>query len=109
MSTQSRALVMGLLGPLVSATGLLWLAVDSVADPRTGRFGIHHLMFNAPHLVIAAGVALSFIAIPMALRVAVARPGEVEIPVFDRDLVSKGDPAERKAEDEEFQAQPAPR
>lgn len=90
---------MGLLGPVVSATGLLWLAVDSLADPRTGKFGFHHLMFNAPHLVIAAGVALSFVAVPLALKVALATEEDVEIPLFDRDL----------EEEEDLQAQPAPR
>jgi hypothetical protein len=99
MSTQSRALVIGLLGPIVAASGLLWLAVESVADPRTGKFGFHHLMFNPPHLVIAAGVALSFLAVPLALRVARASEEEVEIPIFDREL----------QEEEDLQAQPAPR
>ena len=90
---------MGLLGPVVSATGLFWLAFDTVVDPRTGKFGFHHLMFSGPHLVIAAGVALSFVAVPLALKVALASDEEVEIPIFDKDL----------EEEEDFQAQPAPR
>jgi hypothetical protein len=99
MSTQSRALAIGLLGPLLAAAGLVWLTVDSVVDPRTGKFGFHHLMFNPPHLVIAAGIALSFIAVPLALKIALASEEEVAIPVFDRDL----------EEEEDFRAQPAPR
>jgi hypothetical protein len=56
-------------------------------------------MFSAPHLVIAAGIALSFIAVPLALKIALASEEEVAIPVFDRDL----------EEEEDFRAQPAPR
>lgn len=100
MSTQARALVIGLLGPSLAALGLLWLAVEALIDPRTGKFGLHYLMFNGPHLLVAAGTALSLLAIPLAVRVAVARPDEVEIPVFDRDLAPEA---------EERRPQPAPR
>ena len=100
MSTHARALVIGLLGPSLAALGLLWLAVEALVDPRTGKFGFHHLMFNGPHLLVAAGTALSLMAIPLALRVAAARPEEVEIPVFDRDLAPEA---------EERRPQPAPR
>jgi hypothetical protein len=100
MSPQSRALVIGLLGPVLAAIGLAWLAVDSLVDPHEGNLGFHYLMFNAPLLVVAAGTALSFVAIPLAMQVAVATPEEVEIPLFDRDLEPEGD---------DLRAEPAPR
>jgi hypothetical protein len=100
MSTRTRALVIGLMGPFLAAVGLLWLAVDSLVDPHRGALSPHYLMFSAPHLVIAAGTALSFMSIPLALLVAVAEPAEVEIPLYDRDLEPEGD---------DLQAEPASR
>ena len=98
MSTQTRALVIALLGPALAAIGLLWLALEALLDPYSGTFGFHHLMFSAPHLLVGAGIALSFVAIPLSLRVAVASPADVEIPIFDAGLEPEG---------EERQAQPA--
>lgn len=82
MSPQTRALLIALAGPALSALGALWVLANVAID--AGRdLTLRYLIFDPGHLVIAAGVAVSIICAPIALEVASAEPEEVEIDLFE--------------------------
>ncbi|MEX2237925.1 MAG: hypothetical protein WEB00_10360 [Dehalococcoidia bacterium] len=80
---EQRAFLLGLLGPALSLTGLVWEFGRAAFAPYSGTVGLHYLVFNGPLLLIEAGVFVSLVAIPLAIQVALARPDEVSIPVFE--------------------------
>ena len=78
MSTQARALLIALLGPALSALGALWVLVNVLID--TGReLTIRYVIFDPGHLVIAAGILVTIVSIPVAFQVAVAEPEDVQL------------------------------
>jgi hypothetical protein len=92
MSNQSRALVIGLLGPAISGAGFLWmLAASLTLEPERTTF--RYFVFDAPHLMIAAGIVAGLISVPVALSVALAEPEDVEFPAFDAEFEDAEEPA----------------
>jgi hypothetical protein len=85
VSNRTRAVVIGLLGPAVSVLGLLWTLADAAAG-SVETANLRYFLFDSPHLVIAMGVVLSFLCVPIAIEVARAQPEEVELPVFDAGI-----------------------
>lgn len=80
MSTQARAIVIAMLGPLVEGTGFLWMLADAALN--SGReLTLRYVLFDPGPLMIAVGVALSAICLPIAFQVAEAGPEELELTV----------------------------
>lgn len=78
MSASVRAALIGMLGPAVSALGLVWVLVSVVVD--TGReLTLRHVMFDPGHLVIAVGIGISAICLPVAFQVAAAEESELAL------------------------------
>ena len=78
MSPHTRALLIALAGPALSAAGVLWVIASVVLD--TGReLTLRYVLFDPGHLVIAVGIAVSAICIPLAFEVAAAEPEELEL------------------------------
>jgi hypothetical protein len=76
MSTQTRALLIALIGPALSILGALWVLANVLID--TGReLTLRYVVFDPGHLVIASGVMVTIVSIPVAFQVAVAEPEEV--------------------------------
>lgn len=82
MSVQRRALFIASLGPALQAIGLTWealhLLVAHWSTPLTSR----HLLYDPAVLLIVVGFFVALICLPVALEVARASEGEVEIPVY---------------------------
>ena len=88
MSNNIRALIIGLAGPALSALGTLWVLANVLID--SGReLTFRYVIFDPGHLVIAAGIVISVVSIPVAFQVAAAAPEELELDLF------KPDPAEQ--------------
>lgn len=82
MSTKTRALLIAMLGPALSALGAVWVLANVLID--TGReLTLRYVIFDPGHLVIAAGVMVSVVSIPVAFQVAAAAPEDVELETFD--------------------------
>jgi len=83
---QERALLIGMLGPILQAVGVAWdLLQHAVLDHgEVHEATMRHILFGGPHLVIFAGFTLSLICIPLAIEVALALPEELEQPDFER-------------------------
>ena len=78
MSTQARATVIAMLGPLVQGTGLLWMLGDALLNP--GReLTLRYVLFDPGHLMVAVGLALTVICLPIAFQVATAEPDDLEL------------------------------
>ncbi len=95
MSTQARALLIALLGPALSALGVVWVLVNVLID--TGReLTFRYVIFDPGHLIIAAGIMVSIVSIPVAFQVAVAAPEDVELDLFEPERAEQpsGVPAE---------------
>ncbi len=98
MSSRTRATVIGLLGPGISALGILWTLLRAALDSTPEKANLRFFLFDSPHLVVAIGVAVSVLCLPVAIHVALSRTEEVTIPVFDADLVAE--PAEASPGDQ---------
>ncbi len=84
MSTQARALLIALLGPALSILGALWVLANVLID--TGReLTIRYVVFDPGHLVIAAGIMVTIVSIPVAFQVAVAAPEDLELELPEPD------------------------
>ncbi|MCH7998889.1 MAG: hypothetical protein IIA91_05370 [Chloroflexi bacterium] len=91
MSNNMRALIIGLAGPALSALGTLWVLANVLID--SGReLTFRYVIFDPGHLVIAAGVMISVVSIPVAFQVAAATPEDLELDLFEPD------PAEQPSE-----------
>jgi len=80
---RKRAILIGLLGPAISALGFAWVLLGSATDGSPDPATFRYFLFSAPHLVIGIGVAVSFVCIPLALDVGEASQEDLEIPVFE--------------------------
>jgi hypothetical protein len=79
MSASVRAALIAMLGPAVSTLGIVWVLASVVAD--TGReLTLRYVLFDPGHLIIAVGVAISIICLPVAFQVAAAEESELELP-----------------------------
>ena len=99
MSTQTRALLIAMLGPALSALGAVWVLANVLID--SGReLTFRYVIFDPGHLVIAAGVMISVVSIPVAFQVAAAAPEELELDLFEPDPAGQpsGAPAAIPAE-----------
>jgi hypothetical protein len=96
MSPSQRALAVALAGPGLVLLGLAWATARIALDPQ--EVDLHYLIFDPGHLVIAAGVIVSVISVPLAFELFQASAAEVEIPRFDENLAA--------AESEEHQGIP---
>ena len=84
MSNNMRALIIGLAGPALSALGMLWVLANVLID--SGReLTFRYVIFDPGHLVIAAGVMISVVSIPVAFQVAAATPEDLELDLFEPD------------------------
>jgi hypothetical protein len=84
MSNEVRSVLIGLIGPAVSAAGLLWVVLKPLLQDAP-TMSVRYLVFDPAHLLIAAGTFISVICLPVAIEVASAAPDEVRIPDFASD------------------------
>ena len=95
MSTQTRALIIAMLGPALSILGVLWVLANLLID--TGReLTFRYVIFDPGHLVIVAGILVTIVSIPVAFQVAVAEPEDVELEVPEPEQAQQ--PSEAPAE-----------
>lgn len=82
MSPQRRATIIGMFGPVLQALGLVWDLVEHgvLARDEIAQLTLRHIISGPPHLIIAAGFAVSLVCIPVAIEVALARPEELTMP-----------------------------
>ncbi len=84
MSPQTRAIIIALAGPALSLLGALWVLANVLID--SGReLTFRYVIFDPGHLVIAAGIMVSVVAIPVAFQVAAAAPEDLELELFEPD------------------------
>jgi hypothetical protein len=84
MSNEFRSVLIGLIGPAVSAAGLLWVVLKPLLQDAP-TMNVRYLVFDPAHLLIAAGILISIICLPVAIEVASAAPDEVRILDFAAD------------------------
>lgn len=79
MHAAPRALILGLAGPAIQLTGIVWGTVHVLlmhySEPITAR----HLATEAPLLLIIVGFLVSVVCIPAAIEVARAAPEELAL------------------------------
>jgi hypothetical protein len=80
-----RAMLIGWLGPALSAAGLAWVALNAVLDPAPEPATLRYFMFDAPHLMITVGIAVSFLFVPLAVQVALSGADDTDIPDFSEN------------------------
>ena len=82
MTKQLRALLIGMLGPALQAAGVVWDLLEHgvFARGEIGNLTLEHIITGPAHLMMATGLALSAICIPIALQVAAASPEELAKP-----------------------------
>lgn len=82
MSPRTRALLIGMFGPVLQAVGVTWDILDHAVFERAevGQLTLTHIFTGPAHLIIIVGFALSLVCIPIALQVATARPEQFEAP-----------------------------
>lgn len=85
MSNETRAALIGLLGPAISASGLVWVVLKPVISGAP-EMTFRYLIFDPGHLLIAAGILVTAICLPVALQVVTAGPEEVTLPDFEAGL-----------------------
>ena len=97
MSPQARALVIGMLGPLLQAAGLVWdlLAHGVFSDIDQSDLTLRHILMDPAHLVVFVGLMISAVCIPVAIQVALTQPEDLELPLFERQ--GAGQPADLPA------------
>ncbi len=99
MSPHIRAFIIALAGPALSALGALWVLANVLID--SGReLTFRYVIFDPGHLVIAAGIMISVVSIPVAFQVAAAAPEDLELDLFESDPAEQpsGAPADIPAE-----------
>ncbi len=80
MSPQVRALIIGMLGPVLQAAGVTWDLLEHAVFARgeAEHITLTHILSGPAHLLIFTGFALSVVCIPIAIEVATARPEDLE-------------------------------
>lgn len=87
-----------MLGPGISLIGLIWIVLDALFDPTPEAANFRYFLFDSPHLLIAVGMVISAVCLPIVIEVARAQPQELELPDFEAEL------AEEALEDDEATA-----
>jgi hypothetical protein len=88
MSPHTRAFIIALAGPALSFLGALWVLANVLID--SGReLTFRYVIFDPGHLVIAAGLMVSVVAIPVAFQVAAASAADLELDLFEPDPVEQ--------------------
>ena len=82
MSVRNRALIIGLMGPAIQATGFIWQAAHFYVYHLNDGFTVRHLLFEPGFLMVVVGFLVSLVCVPLATEVAAARPDDLEIPAF---------------------------
>lgn len=85
MSKHARSLAIGLMGPAIAALGLAWMLLEALFDSTPESANLRYFLFDSAHLVMAIGVLVSAIAVPLALAVSESTAEDVEIPLFAPD------------------------
>jgi hypothetical protein len=99
MSVQTRAIAIGMAGPVIQALGFLWLMAHLLLSHLHAPLDPRHLFFEGGFLMMLAGLAVSIVCIPVALEVARASLEEVEVYVFpDPEGATVGRPRRQAAE-----------
>ncbi len=100
MSQRTRALLIGMIGPVLQAIGVTWDLLEHAVLERNavGHLTLTHILTGPPHLIIFTGFALSLFCIPIALQVAAARPEELEWPQPEPEARDKFQPTLGPAE-----------
>jgi hypothetical protein len=83
MSVQRRALFIASFGPALQAIGLAWEALHLLVTHWNTPLTSRHLLYDPAVLLIVVGFFAALICLPVALEVARASEGEVEIPVYE--------------------------
>ncbi len=85
MSANTRALLIGMLGPALQAVGVAWDLLEHavLAPDKLGDLTLRHILMAPDHLVIFVGFILSVVCIPLAIKVAQAEAKELQMPVSD--------------------------
>ena len=91
MSTRTRAIAIGMLGPIVQGAGLVWVLANALLDSGRG-LSISYVSFDPAHLVVFVGMLLSVVCLPVALEVAAAAPEDVELELFEPEPGSQPAP-----------------
>ena len=93
MPVQRRAYVIGLLGPVIQAIGLIWQGLHLLIVHWSLPLSPRHLMYEPGILLIVVGFIVSLVCVPVAIEVAQARKQDVEIPVYEPELQTGRAPA----------------
>ena len=82
MSAQTRALLIGMLGPVLQALGVAWDLLDHGVFPsaHAEQITLLHIVSGPAHLMMATGFAVAVVCIPLALRIALSPPEDFERP-----------------------------
>ena|SRR6266545_2054363 len=85
MPASLRALLIGMLGPALQAAGVAWDLLEHGVFARSeiGHLTFEHIISGPAHLLMATGLAVSVVCIPLAIQVAMASPEELESPAHD--------------------------
>lgn len=85
MSPQLRAILIGMLGPVLQAVGVAWDLLEHavLARGEAEHITLTHILSGPAHLIIFTGFALSVVCIPVAIEVATARREDLEGPLYE--------------------------
>ena len=80
MTASVRALLIGMLGPALQAAGVAWDLLEHGVFARSeiGHLTFQHIVSGPAHLLMATGLAVSVVCIPLAIQVATARHEELD-------------------------------
>ena len=78
-----RALLIGLVGPLIQGLGFVWLLAHLFLRHLHDPIDPRHLFFEGGFLTLGAGLLITLICVPVALEVARASEEEVALMHFE--------------------------
>jgi hypothetical protein len=84
MSASVRAALIGMLGPAVSTIGTVWVLASVVLDTDR-ELTLSYVLFDPGHLMIAVGIAISVICLPVAFQVVAAEESELGLTLPQRE------------------------
>jgi len=96
LSPQVRALLIGLIGPLLQAAGVTWDLLDHGLFSPGGleQVTFQHIVSGPAHLMMGVGLMLSVVCIPIVVQVAAARPEDLLADDRVREPEERVSPAE---------------
>lgn len=78
-----RALIIGLVGPVIQALGALWLFAHLLLLHTHDPVDPRHLFFEGGFLTLGAGLLITLVCVPVALEVSRASEAEVALSEFE--------------------------